>query len=342
MPAYFDYGYSVREVPWHGMGDVPDRAPRDKQEAMEWAGHDWDLVEVSEVRVGIPNAALQSIGENVDETRSGVLRKAEGFKAFLRSDTLDLLHVSRDSYAGIPNSVAYELAELLFEQGFQYETGVTMMGGRLCALTVRLDEPITIPGDPSAILPFGVVSWGHAANAALRADTGTIRVVCANTEKASEMEAKGRGTSFTFRHTSGWRQRIDDAKRVLAGARTSLDVYAELALELASIEVTPAQRDLFVSTIIGDKPEERAARSDRVQANIDTERGKILSLFMGETIPEAHSLTGYGLWLAGGEYFDHLRDFKSHDSYVKRTLLAENPAKANLARTIREIAEVAT
>ena len=338
MPAYFEYGYSVNEVPWHGMGFVPDRAPRDKQEAMEWAGHDWDLIECAEVRVGIENAVLDAAGQTFDPTRSGVLRKAEGFKAFLRSDTLDLLHVSRDSYAGIPNSVAYELAETLFDQGFKYETGVTLDGGRLCALTVRLDEPIHVPGDDSVILPFGVVSWGHAANAALRADTGTIRVVCANTEKASEMEAKGRGTSFTFRHTANWRERVNEAKAVLAGARASLDIYAELARELSSIAVTPEQRDLFVSTIIGDKPEERAARSPRVESNLSTERAKINALFMGPTIPDAHKLTGYGLWLAGGEYFDHKRAFRSHDSYVKRTLLSEQSAKASLAGTIRELA----
>jgi hypothetical protein len=57
---------------------------------------------------------------------------------------------------------------------------------------------------------------------------------------------------------------------------------------------------------------------------------------MGPTIPEAHNLTAYGLHLAGVEYFDHLRGYRSQDSYVKRTLLSDNPAKANLIKTIRE------
>ena len=71
--------------------------------------------------------------------------------------------------------------------------------------------------------------------------------------------------------------------------------------------------------------------------NAEGERTKILSLFMGPTVPEAHKLTGYGLWLAGGEYFDHLRAYRSKDSYVRRTLLADNPAKASLAKTVREL-----
>lgn len=49
------------------------------------------------------------------------------------------------------------------------------------------------------------------------------------------------------------------------------------------------------------------------------------------------AVTGYGLHLAGVEYFDHLRGYRSQDSYVKRTLLADNPAKANLIKTIHEV-----
>ena len=71
--------------------------------------------------------------------------------------------------------------------------------------------------------------------------------------------------------------------------------------------------------------------------NIETERAKINSLFFGQTIPVHHQLTGYGLFLAGGEYFDHLRNYRSQDSYVKRTLLTNNPAKANLANTVRQL-----
>ena len=60
-------------------------------------------------------------------------------------------------------------------------------------------------------------------------------------------------------------------------------------------------------------------------------------LFMGETIPEAHQLTGYGLFLAGTEYFDHLRKFQTQESYVKRTLLTDSKEKATLRKTINEL-----
>lgn len=336
MPALFESGFFVREPAWHGMGVVLADYPG-REEAMRLAGHDFDVVEIEELRMGIPNDALIGAGEEANPDGAGKLRKVQGWKAHVRSDTLDLLHVSRESFERIPNATAYDVAELLFEQGFQYEAGVTVDGGKVCALTLKLDEPIQIPGDDSLVLPFGCLSWAHDGSASLKVRSGTIRQVCANTIAASEAEGKKLGTAFTFRHTKNVHDRIEDAKQAIAGVRAGLSVYQRVAEELAAITVTPSQRDLFVSEIIGEKPQERHTYSTRVLNNLDRERTKILNLFMGPTIPEAHQLTGYGLWLAGGEYFDHLRAYRSADSYVKRTLLSDNPAKTALAATIKDL-----
>lgn len=298
MTALFEQGFFVREPAWHGLGVVLDDYPS-REEAMKLAGHDWNVVELGELRMGISNDVLVTAGQQPIENANGTLRKAH-----VRSDTLDLLHVSRDSYERIPNDTAYEVAELLFDQGFQYETGITLDGGKLCAITLKLDEPITIPGDDSPVLPFGCLSWAHDGSASLKVRSGTIRQVCANTVAASEAEGKKLSTDFTFRHTKNWRDRVEDAKS---------------------------------ATIIGEKASEASVTSSRVRTNIHNERTKINALFMGPTIPEAHKLTGYGLFLAGGEYFDHLRNYRTQDSYVKRTLLSDNPAKAALGRTIREL-----
>lgn len=323
MPALFEQGFFVREPAWHGMGVVLDDYPS-RELAMRLAGHDWN-VETAPVF-----------------TADGT--EVEGFTLHRRSDTGAPMHVARDSYTAIPNSLAYEVAEVLFDEGFQYETGITIDGGRGCAITLKLDEPFTIAGDDSVILPYGCLSWRHDGLGALRARTGTIRQVCANTVNASEAEGKRLGTTFTFRHSKNVKERIAEAKESMRGIRRDVDVYRTMAEELASIKVTPTQRDLFVSTIIGDPDfsvSKGVAASPRVKANIELERTKVLGLFMQDpaktTVPEAHALTGYGLFLAGVEYFDHLRNYRTQGSYVQRTLLVDSPAKAQLGRTIREL-----
>ena len=109
------------------------------------------------------------------------------------------------------------------------------------------------------------------------------------------------------------KERIEDAKLAVHGLRKDIDVYREAMEKLATIEVTPMQRDLFVSEIIGDKGNLLSlapSTSERVKSNIEGERAKVNALFFGPTIPEAHKLTGYGLFQAGVEYFDHLRNFR--------------------------------
>ncbi len=344
MPAMFDQGFFVREPAWHGMGvvlaDYPSRV-----EAMELAGHNFDVITRELAIVG--NKAYDPVNDGAQPTTAlhagGKVyqaKQAKGWVAHMRSDTLELLHVARDSFERIPNSVAYDVAEILFDQGFQYETGITLDGGKVCAITLKLDEPITIAGDDSQVIPYGCLSWAHDGSASLKVRSGTIRQVCANTVSASEAEGKRLGTDFTFRHTKNVMERIEDAKQAIRGVREGLSIYQQVAEELGALSVTPQQRDLFVSEIIGDKGgvvSLNASVSDRVRDNIEGERAKINSLFFGPTIPEAHKLTGYGLFLAGGEYFDHLRNFRSQGSYVKRTLLTDNPAKAALAKTVREV-----
>lgn len=319
MPAYFDQGFFVREPAWHGEGIVLADYPG-REEAMRLAGHDFTVIERPVEVVGLTRNA-----------------RADGFKALIKGGTTKVLNITSSTYEVIQNTTAYDVAEMLFDAGFKYETGITVCDGTGCALTLKLDEPITLPGDDSVTLPFGCLSWWHDGSGSLRVRSGAIRQVCANTVSASEAEGKRHGTDFTFRHTKNVKARIDEAREVVKGARAGFSVYVEAMHELAAINVTPAQRDLFVSTIIGEKATEGAAQSKRVKTNIENERTKVLSLFMGPTIPEAHALTGYGLFLAGGEYFDHLRAYRSRDSYVKRTLLTDNPAKAALSRTIKEL-----
>jgi phage/plasmid-like protein (TIGR03299 family) len=330
MPALFDQGFFVREPAWHGMGVVLDDYPG-RAEAMRLAGHDFRIIERPVLVQG-----------NTSQ------RVAEGFKGLVRVDTGEeksashgsILNITRDTYAVIQNDTAWDIADVLFDQGFQYETGITLDDGRICAITLALNEPITLPGDDSVTVPFGCLSWSHDGSGALRVRSGSIRQVCANTVAASEAEGKNLGTEFTFRHTKNVHERIEDAKLAVRGARKALDIYRTLAEELGRIPVTPEQRDLFVSTIIGDRDgivSKSATVSERVKDNIETERAKVNSLFFGKTIPVDHVLTGYGLHLAGVEYFDHLRNYRSQDSYVKRTLLTDNPAKASLVKTIREV-----
>jgi hypothetical protein len=80
--------------------------------------------------------------------------------------------------------------------------------------------------------------------------------------------------------------------------------------------------------------------SDRVAKSADEARAAIRMLFNGATIPDAHRFTAYGLHLAGGEYLDHLRVARGSETYLVRSMLRNDCAKARLANLIRDVATI--
>ncbi len=322
MPAYYDQGFAVREASWHRQENLLSDFPT-REEGMQLAGHNFTLIE-------------QNVG-TITEDMLGFQSTTplSGWKAISRSDTGKVLHVTKDSYTIIPNEVGWDIVDALGGAGAKYETGMTLKDGAVCLVCVWLDEPVTVTGDDSATLPYGVVRWTHDGSGSLVCRSTSVRVVCANTDEASAFQARKLGTEFSFRHTKNALDRIEDAKLAIRGIRTAHDEYIELAEELAAIPITLGQRELFVSQLLPVPPE--ALVSDRVLRNVEEARTSVRNLFAGPTIPEAHKLTAYGLRLAGVEYLDHLRGYRNKDTYVGRQLLRTEPAKAKLATLIREV-----
>ena len=329
-----DQMYSVREAPWHlGTGTnvlMLDAAPETRMARIEAAGHAF-TVEEHDVYI-----SREENAERREEPEAS-FPKLEGWKALARSDTSDVLHVARGSYEVVQNVVGHELFEAL-STGARLDdgTGGTVKGGAVCYLSARVDEPHQVTGDDSPIYPYVVVLWSHDGSGALQARRTSVRPVCWNTISLGEAEARRSGRNFTFRHTKNVLARIEEAKRVIAGAREETAAFVELANELARIPVTDECRERFVTTFI-PKPEAEVI-SDQVLDNILRERQKVRAIFDGPTIPEAHRNTAYGLVQAGIEYLDHLRSYRNSDTYLGRTLLRDEPLKRKLVPMIRELA----
>ncbi len=328
-----DQMYSVREAPWHlGTGTnvlLLDTAPETRMARIEVAGHGFTVEE---------NDVYLRREHPVDEPERPIrtFAKVRGWKALTRSDTGDILNVARGSYEVVQNIIGHELFEAL-SQGAKLNdgTGGTVKGGAVCYLSARVDEPQMVRGDDSPIYPYVVVLWTHDGSGALQARRTTVRPVCWNTISLGEAEARRAGRNFTFRHTRNVLARIEEAKRVIAGAREETSAFVELANELAGMGISDAQREQFVTSFI-PKPEAEVI-SDQVLDNILRERAKVRAIFEGPTIPEAHRNTAYGLVQAGIEYLDHLRGYRNADTYLGRTLLRDEPLKRRLVPMVRDL-----
>lgn len=318
----FDTGFTVRTASWHGKENLIMEYPGSFEEALVLAGRTWEPVESP---VLIP-------------ATDGSPIVVPNYKAILRSDNSHLLSVMPKSYEVIPPKVEGELIETLLGQtNVKFDTMGSLNNGRQVYTTVYLDEPTTIPGDFSPTYPYLSILNSYDGSTALKAAHNNVRIVCWNTFNMSAMAGGSRaGTEFTFRHTKNWRNRVDQAKEALFGAREENQRYIELASELAGINITDEQRERFVVDFIPSPPE--TLISDRVARNIEEARAAVRAIFNSRSIAPIQG-NAYGLLQAAGEYLDHVRPYRSQDTYTRRTLLSHEPLKARALGIIKEVVQ---
>src|SRR5690242_3501553 len=271
MPANVESMFSVRQMPWHLEGEILDDYPGTWAEARVLAGLDWDPV---------PANVYAATGIGPDGTPH--YEPIEGWKSISRSDTRAVLSLNKDTYTVIDHGEMGEIVEAVLAQpNVQWETAGVLDGGRSVWCLALLDEPITFPGDTGPTLPYLAITNRHDGTAACALRATAVRIVCANTFRAAELEGERTGTTFSFVHKSGWRNRIEEARTAVTGARAEMARYAELANELLAIPVSPAQRELFITEFIPKPPE--GLITDRVARNVDEARAALRMIFESKT-----------------------------------------------------------
>lgn len=355
MPAYFETGFSVRQPMWHGLGNVLDEYPADWNEARRLAGLEWeptyldlfvprmveDAVAVPAGSIAVGGGRLEQQNEHlVTQGRQLVHVPVEGHRAIARDDTLDVLATPTDSFELIYHSQMGELLEAYTEAWrkagatVKFETAGSLRGGRMVWALVYLDEPIEVPGDDSPTYPFAALTNYHDGSGACRLIPTNVRIVCWNTWRMAEAEGERSRDAITIRHAGNVSERVESAKAALGGMRDESKAWQVLASDLAAINVSDALVRTFVDEFI-PVPENA---SERTRSSRVERQQTFLRLYEGSPTTDGVRGTAYGLVQAAGEYLDHLRPFRSRDTYLSRTMFQPEPVKGGVIRLVRELA----
>ena len=325
MPANVESMFSVRQMPWHREGTILADYPGTWAEARRLAGLDWEPVP-AEVYLAHWHTGLTPVYEPV-----------EGWKAICRSDTGAVLSVNKDSYTVIGHAEMGEIVEAVLAQpNIHWETAGVLDGGRAVWCLALLDEPVELPGDDSPTLPYLAITNRHDGTAACALRATAVRIVCANTFRAAELEGERTGATFSFIHKSSWRSRIEEARQAVTGARTEMRRYTELAHELLA---HPRHRrgSGSCSSPSSSRCHPQGLITDRVARNVEEARQALRLIFESKTTEQVAG-TAYGLMQAAGEYLDHVRTARSWETRLNRTLIRPEPLKHRALSLIRELA----
>lgn len=207
-----------------------------------------------------------------------------------------MLSLNKNTYTVIDHGEMGEIVEAVLAQpNVKWETAGVIDSGRAVWCLAFLDEPITLPGDDSLTLPYLAITNRHDGTAACALRATAVRIVCANTFRAAELEGERTGTTFSFIHKSSWRNRIDEARQAVTGARKEMQRYAELATELLGIPISDWQRELFITQFIPMPPD--GLVTDRVARNVEQARNAVRLLFQSTTTEQ---VAGTRLWAHSG------------------------------------------
>lgn len=252
----------------------------------------------------------------------------------VRSDTDFILSTVPTERGDISISEMYDLLEVVQgeDSNVLIETAGSLHHGRDVWVMIKLNEPITIKGDPNGdSIPYFCLQNSYAPGAAFRGQAIGLRVVCANTSAMADFEAEQSGMEFTFPHVSTIHERVEIAKTALAGWRERLREWKQAKEFMVTQPVSVDGVNWFIDQFI---PEPHAANTTlRVKKNIELSRLDLLQeLFSPRT--QGIEYTALGLFEAASSWNEHIRQAQSPQTRFKRSVLS----RGDILRSARDLA----
>ncbi len=354
MSAYYDCGFSVREPMWHnGFKDTIEEYPKDWDDARRLAGLMWEpapqpvytmrmltLAEADEMHAaGVAVHRVDQAAYSSPDIKFKHMVAEPEFQAITRDDTGDVLAVPGAGFKAVTHAQMGEVINAVLEsdKGVKFETAGSCRGGRQVWALAYLDEPYTIGGDDSATYPFLAFLNGHDGSAACKLTITDVRIVCWNTWNAAAAQGDRTGAQYVFKHVGDISARIEDAKTALKKVREDSLATRELFEALAKVPVNDEQVKTFTQLFIPSPADNGEFVSDVVANNIAKARGTFGRLYDESLTTDSIRGSGYGLLQSATEYLDHIRAFRSPDTYMGRTLLRPEKLKANALALVSDI-----
>jgi phage/plasmid-like protein (TIGR03299 family) len=284
---------SAREHAWHRLGTVLDDVFTAEQ-AMRYAHlGGWNVRKV----------ALQTVPQIDANGVTAPMEVADRFATVRTnpvSGTPDVLGVVGPDYHVIQNEEHAELLNAVVdESGAHFETAGSLRGGTQVFLSMKLPRGILIGGvDPVDL--YLIATNSHDGSSAFRLLVSPVRVVCANTQAAAFRSMR---SSFSIRHTSGAKGRIEQARQALGMTWEYVGAFQDAAERMISADIDRAE---FARIIAQTWPETTGTtkRADNTAARRAQDIQNLRTA--SPTLPDEFRGTRWGAYQAITEYIDHV------------------------------------
>ncbi|MFF3214112.1 DUF932 domain-containing protein [Streptomyces sp. NPDC002886] len=298
---------SARKSAWHKLGTVTTEALT-AEDAMRLAALDqWDvrLIGLSATELTPEGATLLDVPNHRASVRTHP-----------KTGRPETLGVVGTDYTPVQNEEHAEFLNFLVdESGAHFETAGSLRDGRQVFMTMKLPQTMTIGTNDKVDLYIAAFN-SHDGSSAFRIVVTPVRVVCANTLRASLRDAK---SSYTVRHTSGARGRIAQARQALGLTFKYAEEFEKAAQRMLDVEMsTPALR-----SVVNELWPVSGADSSRKKTNQDVRWGTIRKLFEQADTQAGIRGTAWAGYNAITEYANHVAPARGASPELKNAARAE-------------------
>lgn len=310
--------FSVKEKAWHGLGQIVTDYPT-SEEAIRFAGLDYDVVK----------SPLFTKGETLLANDSGFVTgrtdiKVPNYYATMRSDNQTVLGVVGRDYQVVQNRDAFSFFDsIVGGDGMMYETAGALGNGERIFITAKLPGYIRV-GDDDLIEKYLFLTTSHDCSGSITAAFTPIRIVCANTLNAA-MHCKS--NSIKIRHTSGAKERLEQAHKVM-GISNTLSIQMEaLFNQWTRVRITDSEVKKLVQLAMMPNKEVleklKSGRDEELSSCYSNMVDAVMEYGMGNETQLMDTTKGtlFGAYNAVTGYFQNVRNYKDNEAKVKSLLL---------------------
>lgn len=285
MSALVESMFSVREIPWHGLGTIVQEAPT-SADALRLAGLDW------------------TVNQNPVFTEGGF--EIPNYKANVRSSDNTVLGIVTDRYKVVQNAEAFAFTDSIIDTGnVLYETAGSLRNGKTIWMLARMPET-NILGDKFD--PYMCFTNSHDGSGAVKVCMTPIRVVCNNT---LNMALANASRCWSTKHIGDISSKLEEAKHTLTMANNYMKKLDEEADKLANQKISEDEIAKILDELF---PVNEDKDSDRKKNNVEEAKNQIMICYMAPDIAKFIG-TKYGFLNAVSDWCGHATPARNTANY---------------------------
>jgi phage/plasmid-like protein (TIGR03299 family) len=312
--------FSVNQKAWHGLGQIVEQYPT-SEEAIKHAGLDYEVIKTP----------LYTKSSGIIETANGIEIGSNelhvpNYFANIRTDNNAVLGVVGKDYHIVQNREAFNFFDAIVggDDGILYETAGALGQGERIFITAKLPDYIRVGNGDDVTEKYIFLTTSHDGSGSITAAFTPIRIVCQNTLNAS---LRSMSNVVRIKHTSGAKQRLDDAHKVMGLADTLSCQLEGIFNQWAKVKVTDQEVRKLIQLALCPNKETLDLLKKGAEDEVSTLfKNTVEDAFTYAMVSETQQMdttkgTLFGAYNAVTGYYQNIRSYKDDEAKLQSIVL---------------------